>query len=177
VDLQQLVTLQGVRLTLRAAQPGDAPAVYAYASDAEVVRYLAWPRHTSLADSERFLQEVAKGWQSGHYLVWLIEDERGVVGAIGAELSRANAGIGYVLARRSWGRGYATEALGLVVEALFRHTPITALWALCVTENSASQRVLEKSGFRYEQTLHHYFACPNLGGEMKDVWLYGKERG
>lgn len=177
LELPQLATLPGPRLMLRAPQPGDAPAIYAYARDAEVTRYLAWPRHNSLADSERFLQRAVQGWQDGSELVWLIEDERGVVGAIGAELSKVNAGVGYVLTRDSWGRGYATEALGLVVEALFTHSPVRSIWALCVTENCASQRVLEKSGFHYVRTLSHYLACPNLGGEMKDVWLYGRERG
>jgi ribosomal-protein-alanine N-acetyltransferase len=173
---EKIRTLQGERLSLRAPQLADAPAVYAYASDPEVTRYLAWPRHTSLADSERFLQQAVDGWECGSNLVWLIEDEGGAVGAIGAGLSRANAGIGYVLARPSWGRGYATEALTLVTTALFRYSPITAVWALCVVENVASRRVLEKSGFHYQHIIDNYFSCPNLGGSRRDVALYLKSR-
>lgn len=176
MNLVSLSSLQGERLTLRMPQATDVPAVYAYASDEEVTRYLAWPRHTAMADSETFLQQAQEGWRNGRYLIWMIEDEAGVVGAIGAALSGASAGIGYVLARGAWGRGYATEALGLVAAALLDDTPIRSLLALCVTENSASRRVLEKSGFHYLRTMSDYFSCPNLAGEKKGVWLYVRER-
>ena len=176
MELERLISLQGARLTLRAPRLDDAASVFAYASDPEVSRFLAWPCHSSLADSERFLLSAVDGWQSGRNLVWMIEDDRGVVGSIGAEVSCANAGIGYVVARPCWGRGYATEALGLVSAALFRWSPVRALWALCVTENAASARVLEKCGFHSERTLGNYFSCPNLAGEMRDVSLYGREK-
>ncbi len=161
---------------MRVPQPADAAAVYAYASDPVVTHYLAWPRHTTIADSERFLQLVAEGWQSGSNLVWLIEDESGVVGAIGARLSGANAGVGYVLAKACWGRGYASEALQLVSEALFQLTPVQAMWAICVLENAASVRVLEKCGFLPERLMPRYFTCPNLGEEKRDVRLYVRRR-
>lgn len=171
-----LAVLQGPRLNLRQPRSTDADAVYAYASDARVTRFMAWPRHTRLADSEHFLSLTADGWQKGNYLVWLIEDEHGVAGAIGVELNKVNAGIGYVLARESWGHGYATEALGLVSDALLGDSPVEAIWALCVTENNASRRVLEKSGFEYIRKYADYFACPNLGDTFQDVWLYRKGR-
>jgi ribosomal-protein-alanine N-acetyltransferase len=176
IQLEALAALQGPRLTLRKPQAEDAQAVFAYASDAEVTRFLAWPRHTSLADSECFLRRAVEGWKNAHRLVWLIEDEGGVVGAISAELSHSNAGVGYVLARGRWGRGYASEALGLLTAALFRLTPVETVWALCVTENVASQRVLEKSGFRYQRTHPSYLACPSRGSGMKDVFLYARAK-
>lgn len=176
IELERIRTLQGARLHLRPPRLDDATAVFAYARDPEVTRYLAWPRHISPADSERFLQRAIEGWQGGASLVWMIEDEEGVAGSIGAELSGTNAGIGYVLSRRRWGRGYATEALELVSAALLCHTPVRRLWAQCVGGNIASQRVLEKCGFHYQRTQPAYFSCPNLGGERRDVALYLKSQ-
>jgi len=176
VELQHLASLQGQRLLLRMPQPDDSAAVYTYACDAEVTRFLAWSRHTSQADSEDFLHMACEGWLGGRNLVWLIEDENGVVGSIGAEMSNLNAGIGYVLTRNRWGLGYATEALALVVDALFQYTPVEAIWAMCVTENLASKRVLEKCGFQYLRTLADYFACTNQSGDKKDVCLYSRQR-
>jgi ribosomal-protein-alanine N-acetyltransferase len=176
IELERLRTLRGPRLVLRVPQATDAPAIYAYARDPEVTRYLAWPRHSGLADTEAFLQRAIAGWQGGTSLVWVIELKGAVIGCIGAELSGANAGLGYVLARECWGRGYASEALKRVSEALFQHTPVSALWAQCVSENLASQRVLEKCGFHYLRTQPDYFSCPNLGGEQRDVFLYLRER-
>lgn len=172
IELEKIRTLLGARLHLRPPRADDARAVYHYASDPEVTRYLAWPRHTSVADSERFLQRAIGGWLGGASLVWMIEDEVGVAGSIGAELSGTNAGIGYVLSRHCWGRGYATEALELVSAALLCHTPVRRVWAQCIGENIASQRVLEKCGFHYQHTQPDYFSCPNLGGARRDVLLY-----
>ena len=47
---------------------------------------------------------------------------------------------------------------------------------LCVVENPASARVLEKSGFQRETLLANYFPCPNLAGAKYDVWRYVRYR-
>lgn len=161
---------------MRPATADDAEAVYTYARDPRVCRYLAWPCHENLADSRRFLQTVEQGWLSGERLSWAIEDDNGVVGMFGAELGRAGAGIGYVLAHEAWGYGYASEALAVIAEALFRASSLHSLWAFCVPENFASARVLEKCGFQRERLLPRYFECPNLGGERHDVVLFVRHR-
>jgi RimJ/RimL family protein N-acetyltransferase len=95
---------------------------------------------------------------------------------LGAELGRAGAGIGYVLAHDAWGKGYASEALSAISKALFSATSLHSLWAFCVPENVASSRVLEKCGFRRERLLPRYFECPNLGEEKHDVVLFVRHR-
>ncbi len=175
--LNWLAHLRGERLSLRLPLQEDAPAVFLYASDPAVTRFLAWPRHNSLADSECFLSRAIADRQGGKNLVWLIEDDSGVVGAIGARLSGVNAGVGYVLAQASWGRGYAGEALKLLCDALSTRSSVQALWAMCVAENVASARVLEKGGFHAERTLESYFSCPNGGDALCDVVVYTRSLG
>lgn len=51
--LERLVT---GRLLLRPADTGDADAVFTYASDPEVSRYLPWKPHSSPEDTREFLQ-------------------------------------------------------------------------------------------------------------------------
>lgn len=172
MNLVALADLRSDHLTLRPPQMADAPAVFNYASDPVVTRFLAWPRHTSLADSEEFIVKAIAGWQDGNNLVWLIEVDGDVVGAIGARIRAVNAGIGYVLAQACWGRGYASEALQLLSQALARQNPQPVLWAMCVKENTASARVLEKSGFGVAQTLARYFSSPNGDAGLKDVVVY-----
>lgn len=176
LDLSALHILRGRRLLLRPPQASDREAIFAYASQPKVCHYLAWRCHESLADTDAFLSQAASGWESGERLTWLIEDESGVVGSIGAVLKGRNGGVGYVLAEPVWGRGYASEALGVVTTALFHHAPIRRLMALCVTDNLASARVLEKNGFVCERTIPRYFTCPNLAGERFDVFLFAHER-
>jgi RimJ/RimL family protein N-acetyltransferase len=64
-----------------------------------------------------------------------------------ASRHRGEVRLGYVLAQTAWGRGYATE----IVEGFLRRWDgegITAnLLAGVTSQNTASQRVLEKCGF------------------------------
>jgi ribosomal-protein-alanine N-acetyltransferase len=176
LDHTALARLQGARLVLRRPQPGDAPRLYSYASDPRSSRYLAWRPHRDEAESRAFLQGCIEAWEGGQRLCWVIETGGGVVGMIEAKLKGRNAGVGYVLSPHAWGEGYASEALALLSGALFRYSPVSAIWALCVTDNSASARVLEKCGYGREGLLSRYLPCPNLDGGRHDVWRYVRYR-
>jgi len=56
--------------------------------------------------------------------------------------------IGYEYAPSHWGRGYATEAAGRVLEYAFEVVKLDRLAAIARPANVASVRVLEKLGFR-----------------------------
>ncbi len=60
--------------------------------------------------------------------------------------------VGYLLAERAWGKGYATELVTGLVDALKPEAPLTLLGGVD-TENPASARVLEKVGFRKQAGL------------------------
>jgi RimJ/RimL family protein N-acetyltransferase len=62
-----------------------------------------------------------------------------------------------------------TEALQVLLEDLFLNTLLERIEARCATENVASQRVLEKSGFQREGRLKGYF---KLFGRRVDNYLY-----
>ena len=102
----------------------DAEAVFSrYASDAEVGYYLAWPIHRSIDDSRQFMAFSELEWQEkpgGPYLIW---DDTGstLIGSTGfAFESNDLASTGYVIAKRYWGQGFATEALLGVTEVAAR---------------------------------------------------------
>ena len=58
------------------------------------------------------------------------------------------AEIGYGILEEYRGQGYAAEAVQAVCRWAFRHSELRALEAETAPENTASQRVLEKCGFR-----------------------------
>ena len=164
------------RLVLRRPRPEDAEAIFTrYASDAEVTRYLSFPRHTSLEDTRAFLalsDAEWSRWPVGPYLIDL-RDTGELVGGTGLSFETAKrAATGYLIARDGWGRGYATEALRAMVEVA-RQAGVLRLYALCHTAHAASARVLEKAGFAREGTLRRYFVFPNLSpAEPLDVLCY-----
>src|SRR5262245_24228265 len=96
------------RLLLRPPQFGDAERIFErYASDIEVTRFLGWPRHRSVRDTEAFLEFSAYEWErwpAGPYLIMSRTDGR-LLGSTGLGFETANAAItGYVLARDAWGK-------------------------------------------------------------------------
>ncbi|HUX20762.1 MAG TPA: GNAT family protein [Spirochaetia bacterium] len=60
------------------------------------------------------------------------------------------------------GNGYATEALTLFVELVFRTTRVNRLELNIGTENLPSVRVAEKAGFNREAVLHGVWYAPAL---------------
>jgi RimJ/RimL family protein N-acetyltransferase len=167
------------RLVLRKPAIADAEAVFArYAGDAEVTKYVGWPRHLSVDYSRAFLrfsESEWSRWPAGPYVIESRTDRRLLGGTgLGFE-SPSVASTGYVLAKDSWGRGYATEALTAIVN-IARELRVLHLYALCHPDHAASARVLEKCGFRLEQRLEQFAEFPNLNpGVRADCLRYVRE--
>jgi len=61
--------------------------------------------------------------------------------------------IGYFLVPIERGKGYGTEVVQLMVDYLFLFKNVVRVQAMTNVGNKASQRVLEKAGFRIEGTV------------------------
>ena len=168
--------IETARLVLSRPVTGDAAAIFdRYASDPDVTKFLGWPRHQSIADTEAFLTFCAQQWErwpAGPYLIWSRGEGR-LLGGTGLGFETANHAVtGYVLARDTWGKGYATEALTAVVDVA-RQIGVRRLHALCHPEHHASWRVLEKCGFVRVRNWAHQVEFPNLTpGVPRDVVCY-----
>ncbi|HAS21449.1 MAG TPA: hypothetical protein DCR16_06945 [Lachnospiraceae bacterium] len=57
------------------------------------------------------------------------------------------ASIGYRLLQEEWGKGFASEAVDLMIHELLDRRGIEIITASTMVENHASARVLEKNGF------------------------------
>lgn len=55
--------------------------------------------------------------------------------------------IGYHIARRCTGKGYATEAVKAFLPVISRLVGASEIYGICLEENKASQAVLRKCGF------------------------------
>ena len=89
--------------------------------------------------------------QWGWYAAWKIEKKDATsVGDLCFKGLGENgvAEIGYGILEEYQGQGYATEAVQAVCRWAFQHPEVNALEAETAPENAASQRVLEKCGFR-----------------------------
>ena len=167
--------LETARLVLTMPVAGDARAIFErYASDAAVTRFLGWRQHQSVFETDAFLDFSVREWtrtSAGPYLIRSRQDGS-LLGATGLAVQDSGEAVtGYVLARDSWGQGYATEALHAVV-ATARSIGLRRLTACCHIEHRASQRVLEKCGFTRESTSCQA-TFPNLAaGERQQAFWY-----
>jgi len=138
------------RLSLLQPQTMDAASIFErYAGDPDVTKFLGWRRHESVADTQAFLRFSAVEWErwpAGPYLIRSRSDRRLLGGTGFGFEGPQEAATGYVLAKDAWGKGYATEALGAVIDVA-RRIGVARLYALCHPQHRASWRVLEKCGF------------------------------
>jgi ribosomal-protein-alanine N-acetyltransferase len=170
--------IETARLVLRRPRAEDAAAIFArYASDPEVTRWLGWPRHSSVADTEGFLAFDEGEWTRAPAGAYLIEARDGgaLLGSTGFGFETpSRAMTGYVLARDAWGRGVATEALTAIVD-LAPTLGILRLHAQCHVAHTASIRVLDKCGFVREGVLRRYARFPNSGVDGPlDTLIYAR---
>jgi [ribosomal protein S5]-alanine N-acetyltransferase len=170
------VQLDTARLLLRQPTHADAASIFdRYASDPDVTRFLGWPRHRSIRDTEAFLEFSAlewARWPAGPYLICSRADGQ-LLGGTGLGFETAHeAATGYVLAKDAWGKGYATEALSAVLE-IARQLGVTRVFALCHPAHGPSQRVLAKCGFAPDIPPTRQVEFPNLApGVQQDARCY-----
>ena len=168
--------IETARLILRLPRLGDAATIFErYASDPEVTRFLGWPRHQTIRDTEAFLQFSAAEWErwpAGPYLI-TSRAEGTLIGGTGFGFSAPREAVtGYVLAKDEWGLGYATEALTAVVDVATR-IDVARLRALCHPDHRPSRRVLEKCGFVRDDPATQQVAFPNWApGVQHDALCY-----
>jgi RimJ/RimL family protein N-acetyltransferase len=166
--------IETARLLLTPPMAGDAGAIFSrYASDPEVTRFLGWPRHRSVAETEAFLAFSAREWTrtpAGPYLIWSRPGGvlLGATGLVAVDAGRAITG--YVLAQDAWGKGYATEALHAMVEVA-RGIGVEQLNAVCHHQHRGSWRVLEKCGFTRAAGTH-LTGFPNLSPVEQAAFTY-----
>lgn len=152
--LMAVLPISTERLLLRVMQPGDAAVLVAYRDDPDTARYQDWPLPFTLEDAEQLLAGQAhlddldpEGWTQV-----AIEHEGEVVGdlGVGLDTSRRQATLGYTLAPAARNRGFAVEAAGAMVDALFDRTEVRRIVATADDANPASMQVIEPLGFRFE---------------------------
>lgn len=154
----------------------DAPALFAWASDPEVTRFLRFPSHEDIGDSRKVIERWMAEATKPPFFHWAItiRTTKAVVGSIGIDVQSPhdNRGeVGYCLAKPVWNQGYATEALKAVLEFGLQRAGFHRIEACHAVLNPASGKVMQKAGMRFEAgPLHHYYRSDALG--YQDSLMY-----
>lgn len=145
-----------MQIRIRPWQEGDEDNLVKYANNKNIACNLRdlFPSPYTLRDARTWIA-FNKDLMPALNMAILLEEE--LIGSVGVvlkeDIHRKNAEIGYWIAEPYWGRGYATQAVRLMVDYTFQNYDVTRIFASTFDYNVASQRVLEKSGFRKEARL------------------------
>jgi RimJ/RimL family protein N-acetyltransferase len=184
IDPQSLLTdehltIATARLRLRPMRRDDAEGLFLVFCDAQAMRYWSSPPHGSPLVTAEVIERAQMAFFAGDGIEWAITraDDDTAVGKIGHwrwQRAHSRSEVGFILRRDLWGQGLGAEALAAVVEWGFRRLELHSIEAQLDAGNMASQRTLERVGFRREGLLRQsYFD----GREYRDTLLYGLVRG
>ncbi len=157
-DQYKTVELRTARLLLRPFEVTDVDDVWAYASDPEVARYRPLPDPYRRNHAAEFVNRQM-------HTDWSVQPEFAVVygyrviGGISLHVNpeHETAELGYLLGRRWWGRGLATEAARAVVDWGFQSFKLHKVYARAHVDNKPSWRVMERLGMTREGVLRGHW--------------------
>lgn len=152
------------RLFIRPVQLTDAEALFGFRSDPECAEFMSSIPLNVAEMRERIQKTASEINQSGTWFQFVIfaKDERSVVGDIGlhflaSDTQNKQVELGYILHKKYWGKGYATEALMPIIDYLVYTLDKHRLVANIDPSNYPSIRLVEKLGFRKEGHLRESF--------------------
>lgn len=134
------------RLILRHITLADAPAVFAWTSDPEVNRFMAYPLHKDMDMTRQWIKSIeAEPFEFGFYR----KDTGTLIGTGGVGKNQEGEHeLGYNLRRDAWGQGFATEAAQAMLTWAYTVHGIRTFRARHALANKASGAVIRKCGFQ-----------------------------
>ncbi len=152
LDLPELAS---ERLRFRAVNDGDVDDIFQIYSDREALEYFAREPMQSRDDAMKMvrgnllpsLDEKALAWA-----ICLADSDRmiGTFTLFHIDLTNRRAEVGYILNRKFWGKGYASEALQRIIRYCFDDLEFGRLEADVDPANHGSLKLLERHGFERE---------------------------
>ena len=157
--------LEGKTVNLRLREKEDMPLFTEWNNNLEFFGEFMWFPQVSRAEREKRYDALTSDTK-----MFFIEKKDGTkIGHVIHFLSGNFMEIGYALIPSERRKGYCTEAVRIIVDYLFLSRELRRIQAQTDPRNIASQKVLEKAGFKKEGTLRKsYF----LRGEWADGLIY-----
>lgn len=165
----------GKLVRLRAVEPGDWELFRAFDADTEISRSahaVHFPR--SIEQSQKWTADTANAAPNGDNYRWVIETLDGrAVGSINTHTCHPEDGYfeyGISIARDEWTRGYASEAITIVLRYMFNERRYQKVNAIVFAFNDRSRKLHEMLGFVLEGRWRrvHYAA-----GDYHDAFVFG----
>lgn len=164
------------RIHLRKITTADSASLFKIWSDPDVVKFMNVDYFTDEEQAKEMITHINKlandNKANRFSIVELNTNE--VIGSCGynsLDFENAKAEIGYDIAKKYWGNGFATEAVSTLLNYAFNSLNLNRVEAKVEPENISSIKVLEKLNFTFEGTLRQ---SEKSKGKFVDIKIFSK---
>jgi len=164
------------RFKLRPWCIDDLENLFMHANNAKIAEMMMdrFPHPYTLEAGKAFIEFATK---DNPIHIFAIEIDGVAVGGIGIhpqeDVHKKNAELGYWLSEKYWGLGIMSSAILQMIPFAFETFPINRLFAKTFGNNTASQHILEKCGFKKEAHFHEVIY---KNGLLQDELIYAVRR-
>lgn len=166
------------RLLLNRLTTGDRGSLFSIFSDPQIIEHYDVERFTTIEDADHLIEYFEARLDSNSGIRWAIRNKAsgvllGTCGFTNWNEFDHCAVIGYELSKEYWGKGYATEAVGAIINFIFSerfHFYVHRVEALILPSNKPSKTLVKSLGFRFEGTLRG--KC-YWNSDFHDMNMYG----
>jgi ribosomal-protein-alanine N-acetyltransferase len=155
----------------------DAPSIVKHADNRRIWLNLrdGFPSPYRIQDARAYIRNVNQDVPRTTFAIATASEAIGSIGLVlGKDVHRFTAELGYWLAEPFWGRGIMTRTVQYLTTWAFDTLKLHRIYAEPYSENSASRRVLEKSGFACEGILR---SSAYKDGRRMDQAVYARLAG
>ncbi len=161
------------RLTITTFSQDMAQSVYENSQDDDTRRFVPDEVYDSVEEAREAIDFLISRYDSddGPFVYPIITNDSGKnIGYVQlCQIDDDSWEIGYHIAKQFTGKGFATEAVKAFLHAMAQNHNLKEVYGICLAENAASVRVLEKCGF-----TQIYKGLGNYQGKeveiVKSVW-------
>ncbi len=144
-------TITTPRLQLRPLMPEDYLDAYRWCSDPSVNKFMSYGIYTDPLDVKEWLESLPVDDEYSYTYAIILQETREIIGSTGMYYHEDEGywNFGYNLIPTMWGKGYATEATGALVEYVRGIMDVKLIECEHAVDNPASGRVMEKLGLEF----------------------------
>ncbi|MEQ8704250.1 MAG: GNAT family N-acetyltransferase [Phaeodactylibacter sp.] len=157
--MQKFPEFETERLWLRVTHEADAAFILELLNTPKWLKFIGDRKVHTLEDAAQYIQERIRPQYDrlGYANYTLVRKSDGTkIGSCGLYDRAGLEGVdlGFALLPAFEGQGYAAEAARRLINAAFREIGLPEISAITIEPNTASRKLLERLGFRFEKITH-----------------------
>lgn len=159
-----------MNIAIRPIEQSDIERIALLVNDRDIAKTTSrLPYPYTISDAKKWFDYISRT-ESEHSFA--IADKKTFLGVIGLvhEPEHQRAELGYWLGKQYWNQGITSIAVEMMLGYAFQILKVNKVYAYVYGENTASQKVLNKNGFKLEGNLKQHTVRM---GMIHDLMIFG----